>query len=692
AEDSHGRARAALDAAVAAVEAARRRRDEAATAVERAQTADLAAALRPHLVAGEPCPVCEQAVVTPPAAGQPGALTAARAALDATAGDLAAQERRSAAGGAAEYRSRFDIRRLAERADEARRALAGAPDADGVAAGLAELDRRERAAARAARELAAVRRDAQEADHAVASLAAAGAQARAQFAEARDPLVALGAPGFVDDHSSDHRAGDDRAGDDRASDGRASDDRADDDHGGREPGPADGTRPAGTGVATGLGIDLAASWARLVGWAGELAARRSTELGTAAARDAAAREALTGADRALAQAKGAAERAERDHVAALHDERTAAGRLETLDARITELRGRLAAAPSADDVTARLAELDRLTQAARDADQRLRAARADAEAADTALRDAQDALRAAQAVLARARDTVVTLGAPALAGQDLRADWETLTGWAAAEAMARGDRLPALGAAVADATKAWDAAARGLSDLLAAHGMAPPADLTAVVDRAARAVATTLERARAARDRLAERRAAALDLRAELTRTRENQRVTHQLGILLRSDRFQRWLVAAALDVLVADASETLAELSGGQFELTHADGEFIVVDHADADSRRPVRTLSGGETFQASLALALALSAQLTTMAAAGAARLDSIFLDEGFGTLDEATLDVVATTLESLAGAGGGRMVGIVTHVRALAERVPVRFAVSRDQRTSTVIRENT
>jgi exonuclease SbcC len=106
------------------------------------------------------------------------------------------------------------------------------------------------------------------------------------------------------------------------------------------------------------------------------------------------------------------------------------------------------------------------------------------------------------------------------------------------------------------------------------------------------------------------------------------------------------------------------------------------------------VRTLSGGETFQASLALALALSAQLTTMAAAGAAHLDSIFLDEGFGTLDDATLDVVATTLENLAGSGGtggGRMVGIVTHVRALAERVPVRYAVSRDQRTSSVTRES-
>ena len=140
----------------------------------------------------------------------------------------------------------------------------------------------------------------------------------------------------------------------------------------------------------------------------------------------------------------------------------------------------------------------------------------------------------------------------------------------------------------------------------------------------------------------------------------------------------------------MADASATLLELSGGQFDLTHDGRDFAVVDHADADSVRPVRTLSGGETFQASLALALALSAQLAGLAAGGTARLDAIVLDEGFGTLDEATLDVVASTLESLA-AGGDRMVGVVTHVGALAERVPVRFRVSRTATGSTVERQD-
>ncbi len=126
-----------------------------------------------------------------------------------------------------------------------------------------------------------------------------------------------------------------------------------------------------------------------------------------------------------------------------------------------------------------------------------------------------------------------------------------------------------------------------------------------------------------------------------------------------------------------------------GQFELTHAGGEFLVIDHTDADARRPVKTLSGGETFQASLALALALSGQMSGLAARGTARLESIFLDEGFGTLDEANLEIVASTLENLV-ARGDRVVGLITHVPALAERVPVRFAVSRDERTSRAVRE--
>jgi exonuclease SbcC len=157
--------------------------------------------------------------------------------------------------------------------------------------------------------------------------------------------------------------------------------------------------------------------------------------------------------------------------------------------------------------------------------------------------------------------------------------------------------------------------------------------------------------------------------------------VAKSLAQHLRADRFERWLLAEALDALVAGASRILRELSGGQYDLGHDKGEFFVIDHADASLARGVRTLSGGETFQASLALALALSEQLAGLSTSSAS-LESIILDEGFGTLDASTLDIVAATLENLAAAGN-RSVGVVTHVPALAERVPVRFEVSRDAR---------
>ena len=110
-----------------------------------------------------------------------------------------------------------------------------------------------------------------------------------------------------------------------------------------------------------------------------------------------------------------------------------------------------------------------------------------------------------------------------------------------------------------------------------------------------------------------------------------------------------------------------------------------MVVDHRNADERRSARTLSGGETFQASLALALALAEQIRGLAAEGAPRLDALFLDEGFGTLDPETLDTVASTIEDLGQSG--RMVGVISHVRELAGRVPVRFEIRKGPRTSTV-----
>ena len=297
-------------------------------------------------------------------------------------------------------------------------------------------------------------------------------------------------------------------------------------------------------------------------------------------------------------------------------------------------------------------------------------------------------MRAAWLTLERVRDPLVALGAQALDRDDLTAAWTALVSWAADAAATRKTTLSDAQERLASVRGKLATAEDRLADVLAAHEVNLDTERP-LTETAEPAVAAALEGARQEMRRLVERREQAAKLDARRQDAERKHQVAKTLGHLLRADGFPRWLVATALDVLVTDASETLAELSGGQFELIHDDGNFLVVDHADADSRRPVKTLSGGETFQASLALALALSAQLPTMAAAGAAQLESIFLDEGFGTLDETTLETVAVTLEELA-VRKDQMVGIVTHSGALAERVPTRFTVHRDQRTSSVRRE--
>ena len=281
---------------------------------------------------------------------------------------------------------------------------------------------------------------------------------------------------------------------------------------------------------------------------------------------------------------------------------------------------------------------------------------------------------------------MVALGAPALDGHGLLDGWTELVTWASGEVKLREQEAEAA-AAEADAARA---AIGELTHELALDLAEAGIDLAAetLATSAAAAVTGALAAARATTRRIAERRSQAAGLVGRQQTAQEEQQVAHMLGNLLQARQFPQWLVSEALDDLVAVASQTLAALSSGQFDLTHEKGDLFVIDHADADARRSVRTLSGGETFQASLALALALSSQISSLAAAGAARLDSIFLDEGFGTLDAETLEVVATTLEALAQ--GDRMVGVVTHVTELAERVPVRFRVVRTARTSTVTRE--
>ena len=641
-----GRARVEAAQAVAAARAA------LAAALGRRDTAvrgDLVAALRPSLVVGESCPVCTQHV---PALPRPLAgvdVAALDAAVARAHADLEAALADEADAVAAERQVEAERTRLAAEVARLQEAVAAAQrqfdaswslgSAAAVEAVLAELDARVAAAADAGDAVRAARgtrdRAAAEVEASRHALAAAAEALRS----ARDPLVSLGAPGTTD--------------------------------------------------------DPLAGWSALAEWAAQ--ARVEREAALPAAERAAATAGATADEAARVADDADAEVVARRHeaTAAARAAQQARGRVEALDERTVALRTALAGAPSPKQVEADLVRRDELEASARAADAALRQARTARATAEEAAGEVRRELAAGWEALRGARDPLVALGAPALLGDDLAVAWSALMSWARGEAEQRAGRLPAAVAAVTAAGTQLDAVQARLGAALAAEGLATggsgPGGRAGTIsaEAAVAAVAASLAHAEAVRDRLAERRAEAAGKRAAQADAEEHQQVARMLGGLLRSDRFPRWLVASALDALVADASAGLAELSGGQFELTHDEGEFLVVDHADADALRPVKTLSGGETFQASLALALALSDQMSTLAAEGAARLDSIFLDEGFGTLDEANLDVVASTLENLAGRGD-RMVGVITHVPGLAERVPVRFAVRRDQRSARIERE--
>uniref|UniRef100_UPI0005EBE0F1 AAA family ATPase n=1 Tax=Deinococcus pimensis TaxID=309888 RepID=UPI0005EBE0F1 len=145
------------------------------------------------------------------------------------------------------------------------------------------------------------------------------------------------------------------------------------------------------------------------------------------------------------------------------------------------------------------------------------------------------------------------------------------------------------------------------------------------------------------------------------------------LAQAMKANEFQQYLLAEIESRLLERAGELLFEISDGRYRLLLVDGEYSVQDLWNAGETRGVKTLSGGETFLASLALAVALSDYL-----AGNRILGALFLDEGFGTLDPQALEAVAGALEKVRTQG--RMVGVITHVESLSERLPARILVTK------------
>lgn len=356
----------------------------------------------------------------------------------------------------------------------------------------------------------------------------------------------------------------------------------------------------------------------------------------------------------------------------------------SLNARREELSSRLADAPSLAEIEDRLRQIETADHEQREATQR----RGDASQSLIAAQGGRQAVmeREAEAWAAyhAARNGVAILTPPPAQPVDLTGSWLELQTWTTQKIPEMAEKDQGL-RGEAERLEVDIEARRG--SLIArfekhqvAFGDDPAASLLTAVTRASIDLADVQEK------RKEKKR-----LRAEIKRTKADVDVAETLARHLRADGFERWLLHEAFSRLSGSASKRLLEMSNDQYEFRHNDRlEFEVIDHANAGEARSARTLSGGETFLASLSLALALADEVADLATEGTARLESIFLDEGFGTLDPDTLDVVASAIEELGARG--RMVGVVTHVAALAERIPVQFKVTKASGSASVQRVDT
>jgi exonuclease SbcC len=162
-------------------------------------------------------------------------------------------------------------------------------------------------------------------------------------------------------------------------------------------------------------------------------------------------------------------------------------------------------------------------------------------------------------------------------------------------------------------------------------------------------------------------------------------------GANARRMTLSAFVLAAWLEEIAAVAGGRLLRMTGGRYSLVHTDtarggrrsGLGLLARDNWTGVDRDTATLSGGETFLASLALALALAD--VACAESGGTRLESLFIDEGFGSLDESTLDEVMDVLDGLRE--GGRVVGIVSHVAELRQRVATRVHVRKQERGSSL-----
>ena len=149
----------------------------------------------------------------------------------------------------------------------------------------------------------------------------------------------------------------------------------------------------------------------------------------------------------------------------------------------------------------------------------------------------------------------------------------------------------------------------------------------------------------------------------------------------------ETYVQMAYFDRILRRANLRLMTMSSGQYEMKRRESadnkkdksglELNVIEHYNG-SERSVKTLSGGETFQASLSLALGLSDEIQSMA--GGIQMDAMFVDEGFGSLDEDALNQAVKALGNLAE--GKKLVGIISHVSELKDRIDKKIVITKNR----------
>ena len=400
----------------------------------------------------------------------------------------------------------------------------------------------------------------------------------------------------------------------------------------------------------------------------------------AAARDASLASGLAAAEQALVAFDQEHEAWARDQVARHAEASSLATRVAEQKARAEALLAAVASARG-DDASVG-ARVDRLQRVAADLDG-LSARLADVERREVAVAEALD--RAESGIRARGLDSLTAVAAAARDDvrltelDDLRRRHEsaraTVTARLADPELAGALERPAADPAALAADAADLAAGRDRSVARAAEAAGRASALAGLRG----ALAAALDE----RDPLA----GAHRTVDALSRLAEGKSQDNRLRMSLSA-----YVLAARLEQVAASASERLLRMSSGRYSLRHSPeggsgrtrgGLALRVLDAWTGVERDPGSLSGGETFSASLALALGLADVVT--AEAGGALLETLFVDEGFGSLDDETLDDVMGVLDDLRD--GGRSVGLVSHVADLRQRVPVQLRVDKSRRGSVV-----